>query len=282
MTRSNGFTLVELLVVVAIIAILLAMLMPALDKAVYQAQLATCGAQISAMSRGINAYATDHSRRYPYKPVAITVEPFWNTSAIYRRSGDPTGPRYDYRLVMEDYLLYKMYLDPLAVPLNFDPAVTHPDATIDATYILLDGFSYPGSKGMMRIGDRLTWTDPNGLTINFDVMVGDFVLTWENAPWWQSGHPDQEGKVTPNVRDGSAPLGSANGSGQYMWSRYQGDFTGSQTLDLNFGRQDGSVARYGNLAPPPALQPFNRGDYPLAVTADGEGGDYRFLNWLPR
>src|SRR5258708_15496333 len=60
MKRRGAFTLIELLVVVTIIVVLLALLTPALDKAIYQAQLARCAAQIKGIGAGATAYSTEH------------------------------------------------------------------------------------------------------------------------------------------------------------------------------------------------------------------------------
>src|SRR5687768_324821 len=65
----RGFTLVELLVVVTIIVVLLAMLVPALSKAVYQAQLAQCAAGLRATGTGVIEYASANRRFYPLSGV---------------------------------------------------------------------------------------------------------------------------------------------------------------------------------------------------------------------
>src|ERR1051325_11164724 len=65
---KRGFTLVELMVVVTIIAILLALLSPAMDKAMYQAELAACGAQQRGTATGVPAYALSYARHYPDRP----------------------------------------------------------------------------------------------------------------------------------------------------------------------------------------------------------------------
>src|SRR5688500_8442249 len=69
-SRDNprAFTLIELLVVAAIIAVLIALLLPALDAAIYQAELTQCGANQGSMAMALQIYAAKHQRRYPHRP----------------------------------------------------------------------------------------------------------------------------------------------------------------------------------------------------------------------
>src|SRR5688572_31835379 len=56
----NAFTLVELLVVVTIIVILLALLTPAIDKAMEHATRAVCAATLHSWPMAMGQYAMDH------------------------------------------------------------------------------------------------------------------------------------------------------------------------------------------------------------------------------
>lgn len=60
-----GFTLVELLVVISIIALLLAILMPSLKKARIQTQRLTCSTQLKQMGLAYNCYASDNNEKLP-------------------------------------------------------------------------------------------------------------------------------------------------------------------------------------------------------------------------
>jgi prepilin-type N-terminal cleavage/methylation domain-containing protein/prepilin-type processing-associated H-X9-DG protein len=63
-----GFTLVELLVVVAILAVLLAAVMPSLSGAKELARRAVCSSNQHSLSLAFNAYASDNRGKLPQHP----------------------------------------------------------------------------------------------------------------------------------------------------------------------------------------------------------------------
>jgi prepilin-type N-terminal cleavage/methylation domain-containing protein/prepilin-type processing-associated H-X9-DG protein len=86
--REYAFTLVELLVVVAIIAILAALLLPALSSARQKGARAVCLSNLHQIGITIHNYAADNEGKIPYGPKA---PPFVSPADLYPSTGAPTS-----------------------------------------------------------------------------------------------------------------------------------------------------------------------------------------------
>src|SRR5262245_41728216 len=78
--RRSAFTLVELLVVIGIIAVLIGMLLPSLNKARQSANLVDCQARLRQMGAAVQMYVTTNKGLLPWGVVAHTVA--WSDGSI--------------------------------------------------------------------------------------------------------------------------------------------------------------------------------------------------------
>jgi prepilin-type N-terminal cleavage/methylation domain-containing protein len=84
----RGFTLVELLVVIVTIAILAAMLLPALASAKERSKGTACLSNLRQIGIAIRAYADDNTGDIPFGPKA---PPFISPLDFYPSTGEPTS-----------------------------------------------------------------------------------------------------------------------------------------------------------------------------------------------
>jgi len=153
-----AFTLIELLVVVTIIVVLLAQLAPAMDKAIYQAELAVCAARLDAACGSVHSYAFDHRRWYPQRPGTNPTENAlhsWRDTSL--ATIEPFGD-FDDRPTLAPYILINKQLQcPLVDAVDLERSI----ANTYSSYQLWFGFSFfvrkTAQAGMMKLGDPLTW-----------------------------------------------------------------------------------------------------------------------------
>ena len=75
--RQSGFTLIELLVVIGIIAILAALLLPALSRALDKARLATCANNLRQFGLALRMFSDENKGQWPlrYVPYQFPYSP---------------------------------------------------------------------------------------------------------------------------------------------------------------------------------------------------------------
>jgi prepilin-type N-terminal cleavage/methylation domain-containing protein len=276
--RRGGFTLVELLVVITIIVVLLALLTPALDRAIYQAELAVCGANLKALATASHTYAVAGARSYP------RTHPIRGTARMIRQG-------MDMRPLIRPYASVNgMFNDPFIQSVNYDTTAGE-EVWIWSARNWYAGWGIIGQKPMFKVGDRLTWTnvDYQNVTRNYTsrVLAGDRLRWWESETSWSTSHPDSDGLLVEVALDesGSRAEWEAGGSVQatalragsgvnpnpVVLSEWVNVSPQRGLLDLNFALDDGSVVRFTEVKmhdPRLARVPHGRGGNPTNDLTD--------------
>jgi len=185
--RFDGFTLVELLVVITIFVMLLALLMPAMEKAVYQAELAVCASRQDAIGSAAILYAHDHQRRYPDRFETPGATPAWQPTQLISPVGTQDRDGGDLRPVLRGYFdLNGLLNDPLA-PGKLDFVTSSLEAYTHTPYALWFGWRFGTRRGMTKLGDRLEWG-----TWSLSVLSADQDLTNDTGGGYWGAHRDRE------------------------------------------------------------------------------------------
>jgi len=245
--RKIAFTLVELLVVITIIVLLLALLAPAMDQAIYQAELAVCGAQKRAVGTGAIGYAMDYKRHFP------------DRRGVYEQMGWPSNistgqPQYDDRPKLRPYFaLNETLVCPLIEKVDIEGA--DPDTIVFSTYNLWFGFQYrrsPNStdtlanrnvtaaSGMLKLGDRWGWYDDIAkYTLRSSLMAGTRLQVAQAGATVSSTHPGNRGTYTiakaNNDNGGTIELTAL---GPVFWQSAKFTFVRWDSTDMNRGEVD--------------------------------------------
>jgi prepilin-type N-terminal cleavage/methylation domain-containing protein len=267
-----GFTLVELLVVVTIIVLLLALLAPALDRAIYQAELAVCGSQMRSLSGASLLYAMGQRRAYPGRDERSSD----SAMEIKQRVNAPglatgTGGTFNVPGLLESYIGVRAWVDPFlqGAGLRIEEAMQDPDA------VLMPGYHYYPDWGtannfitrMTRMGQKLIFDAPEGDTRRFGIIVADRDARMnENAG--NNSHPDKAsvqhlwgyqegGNPWLGMGDAAPFAGPTTGNVYVAWWRGARARTG--LLDNHYALDDGSILRLNDV---PIVRVFSPQDDP--------------------
>jgi prepilin-type N-terminal cleavage/methylation domain-containing protein len=257
--RSPGFTLIELLVVVTIIIVLLALLTPALDRAMYQAELTLCGSQLKAFATGLTTGATERNRKYPtrltrFQPIDVSQMDLTSRAVLDER------PELRAYLGLE---LNRLLNCPLSRPVDIDRS--EPDAIAQTSYAMWHGWPTGGSESAMRkLGDRWTYMGQR-----FAILANDYELG--NDATYYSGQPDRDGVLTPYVVNNAGAIVGWDKQTTSTW--YAPLQTIRGRVDMNVVYTDNSVSRIESV------QHFQKDDERLTFVPNTWNAGSHINNW---
>lgn len=240
----RAFTLIELLVVVTIIVLLMALLAPALERAIYAAGMAVCGSKLRTLGWTATSYAQDNKRSYPQRKASISPVDTLNTT---NADGLMTPADDRVPLVRSGlFPLNKIFNDPLCGSIDVEQSLA--TSELQLPYNIWWSFKWtgqPNEQSLSRLYGRMTVTKGT-VQYSFNVLASDLEAmnglgTSDTA---FVSHPDQQGKMY-NVRlqdDVESPGATSTKFTYTKWTS-RGVTKPRPPVDLNYVKADTSVVR---------------------------------------
>lgn len=257
----KAFTLIELLVVISIIALLIAILLPALSSAKYQANVTKCSIAVRSIGMVQISYAADSKEYFPeagYRFAGVSR----TTGQAYSNGGSWTNARdngarirswelfgslgggygpYDLRKIYYDYMQNNNQEEVMHCPMKSEKFYQNNQDDRILSYNLYVGNNYRWKHfymenvgGYERLGD--TWSPQGEHEADFTLVASDFAFGCKNplyqqeAPGALVSHPAPNGSVAERYQ-------ATNDLGGFIVDE-------SQDSPNNFADADGSVHTY--------------------------------------
>jgi len=255
----KAFTLIELLVVISIIALLIALLLPSLATARYQARIVQCQAILKGTGVGLITYTSDYDGSFPMAQPAYFGTDFlgskWRQSWVLAWNDPDPDLEYDLRPVYQEYLtgappgdyapLDKAFKCPLATDFFVENSynVRHTNTRVLSNYMLFRtnhtgnrffAFANEGAHGQNGIApgiDDRFWT-------KWDANAGNpYRFTLLAADWVENGSDTQLNAGHPTTKGALGEVGNIGSHGQKAYQLGPA----SPPVPINFLDVDGRV-----------------------------------------
>jgi prepilin-type N-terminal cleavage/methylation domain-containing protein len=190
--RRRAFTLVELLVVIGIIALLIAILLPTLNRARSQAKMTQCMSNLRQLAQATIMYANDNRGWYPYRQAATATRP-----------GASFAPQVFFQAGLEDDRgLFLRYLPGYSIekssPVFYSPTnegLNHGydrawNKAIDGFYLIGYAYygGYPYDNFWVGHQARPLRAGQHGTIPLFGDMAENKAISGEPKNWWYVAH----------------------------------------------------------------------------------------------
>lgn len=153
--RGRGFTLVEMLVVIAIIVVLMAILFPVFSRVRAHARKTKCISNLHQITLALRSYKNDYGGRYPPPPVFVNGRYYGGLSALYPDYIDnldvlicPDDPDIRGAMAQARQVVYSSYNGRAIAPRSGNWAFAPDQASgLPEVYYNYNGYTFLGAPG---------------------------------------------------------------------------------------------------------------------------------------